>query len=216
MSEPEQPIHVPAPTPDPEPAVPAPSPITAQVPAMPTFAPPGDPAAPVPPTGSRWARLSRSTALVLGVGIGAAAVGACWLSLSLLGSDEVKANAGSPSSTTAAEDTGAPEPFATDGTLTLTKVGAGLETGQPCSGTGGYSDIDFGTQVNITDADGTLVATGSLDSGEKTDAGCTFAFTVDDITPGSKFYTVEVSHRGSLTQTETELRAGGLEFTLGD
>ncbi|MGW3246554.1 hypothetical protein [Streptomyces sp. NPDC001070] len=170
----------------------------------------------VPPSGSRWTLLSRSTVLALGVGIGAAAVGACWLSLSLLGGDEVKANASSPSSTAAVEETRAPEPFGTDGTLTLIKVGTGLETGEPCSGTGGYSDIDFGTQVNITDADGTLVATGSLDFGEKTEAGCTFAFTVDDITPGSKFYTVEVSHRGGLTQTETDLRAGGLEFTLGD
>ncbi|MFE4959451.1 hypothetical protein ACFRCW_37055 [Streptomyces sp. NPDC056653] len=142
---------------------------------MPTFEPPGDVAAAVPPTGSRWARLSRSTVLVLGVGMGAAVVGACWLSLSLLRDDEVKVNGGSPSSTVTAEETGAPEPFGTDGTLTLTKVGTGLETGKPCSGTGGYSDIDFGAQVNITDADGTLVATGSLGFGEKTDAGCTFS-----------------------------------------
>ncbi|WP_326791580.1 hypothetical protein OHA79_02760 [Streptomyces sp. NBC_00841] len=215
MSEPEQPPHVPASAPDPEAAVPAPFPITAQVPARPMFAPPGDPAVALPPSGSSWARLSRSTVLVLGVGMGAAAVGACWLSLSLLGSDEVKANAG-PSSSATADEGRAPEPFGTDGTLTVIKVGAGLETGELRSGTNGSSDIDFGTQVNITDAAGTLVATGSLDFGEKTEAGCTFAFTVDDITPGSKFYTVEASHRGGLTQTEADLRAGKLEFTLGD
>ncbi|MFI6038231.1 hypothetical protein ACIBBD_29655 [Streptomyces sp. NPDC051315] len=39
---------------------------------------------------------------------------------------------------------------------------------------------------------------------------------VDDITPGSRFYPVEVSHRGALTQTEDELRADTLAFTLGD
>ncbi|MFJ8450525.1 hypothetical protein [[Kitasatospora] papulosa] len=61
-----------------------------------------------------------------------------------------------------------------------------------------------------------LVAHGSLGLGEKTDDGCAFPFTVDDITPGPKSCNVEVSHRGGLTQTEADLRAGGLAFTLGD
>ncbi|MFF7674038.1 hypothetical protein [Actinacidiphila glaucinigra] len=204
----EQPAHVPASEPLPEPVAPAaPFPDTIQVPAMPTSP---------PSSGSRWARLSRGTVLVLGVGIGAAAMGACWLTTSLLGDHEVKESGARPSSTATAGETPAQGPFSTDGTLTLTESGAGLTTGEPCSGTGGYSDIDFGTQVNVTDADGTLVATGSLDLGEKTDEGCAFTFTVDDIAPGSKFYTVEVSHRGGLTQTEAALRAGGLAFTLGD
>lgn len=205
----EQHTHVPASEPVPEPVSPAaPFPDTIQVPAM--------PASP-PPSASRWARLSRSTILTLGVGMGAAAMGACWLTSSLLEDHEVNASGAGPSSTaTAAAETPAQGPFSTDGTLTLTESGAGLATGESCSGTGGYSDIDFGTQVNVTDADGTLVATGSLDLGEKTDEGCAFTFTVDDIAPGSKFYTVEVSHRGGLTQTEADLRTGGLAFTLGD
>ncbi|MBT2392281.1 hypothetical protein J7E87_23370 [Streptomyces sp. ISL-1] len=204
MSEPEQLPSVPPSDPEPEPGSAGPAP------AMPGHAPPA-------PPGSRWARLSRGKVLLLGVGIGVAAVGAGWLTTSLLGSDADKENdGGTSSSTTAADETSGPEPFGTDGSITLASVGAGLESGALCSGTGGYSDIDFGTQVNITDAAGTLVAHGSLDLGEKTEAGCTFPFTVDDITPGSKFYTVEVSHRGGLTQTEAELRAGGLEFTLGD
>ncbi|MEU6339397.1 hypothetical protein ABZ883_00360 [Streptomyces sp. NPDC046977] len=210
MSAPEsaQPAYVPASEPVPEPAAPAaPFPDTIPVPPMPS---------PPPLSGSRWTRLSRGTVLALGVAMGAAAVGVCWLSSSLLGDHAVIANAGTPSSTATAESTSAPEPFRTDGTLTLTEVGAALEAGEPCSGTGGYSDIDFGTQVNVTDAEGTLVATGSLGLGEKIDEGCAFTFTVDDITPGSKFYTVEVSQRGGLTQTEADLRAGGLAFTLGD
>ena len=141
---------------------------------------------------------------------------ACWLTVSLIGGDTVGARSGSPSKAATAEEAKAPGSFETDDTITLTDVGANLEDGEPCSGTGGYSDIDFGTQVNVTDAAGTLVATSSLGLGEKTEAGCTFSFTVDEITPGSKFYTVEVSHRGGLTQTEDELRAGVLEFTLGD
>ncbi|MEV8389804.1 MULTISPECIES: hypothetical protein [unclassified Streptomyces] len=129
--------------------------------------------------------------------------------------DEAKANGGgSPFSADTADEAEESEPFATDGTITLTEVGTVLD--ELCSGTGGYSDIDFGAQVNITDAAGTLVATGSLGFGEGTEVGCAFSFSVDDITPGSKFYTVEVSQRGGLTQTEDELRAGGMEFTLGD
>jgi hypothetical protein len=114
------------------------------------------------------------------------------------------------------QDEAAEGPFSTDGTITVAGIGAGLESEELRSGMGGYSDIDFGTQVNVTDAAGTLVAVGSLGLGEKTELGCEFPFTVDDITPGSKFYTVEVSHRGGLTQTEDELRGGGLAFTLGD
>ncbi|MGW4197187.1 hypothetical protein [Streptomyces sp. NPDC005004] len=107
-------------------------------------------------------------------------------------------------------------PFGTDGTLTVDGIGEDLDTGDLCSGTGGYSDIDFGTQVTVKDAAGTVVAMGSLEFGQKTDDGCEFPFTVDDITPGSKFYTVEISHRGGLTQTENQLREGDLAFTLGD
>lgn len=148
-----QPTHVPASEPVSEPAAPAgPFPDTIQVPAMPTSP---------PSSGSRWARLSRSTILALGVGMGAAAMGACWLTSSLLDDHEVKASGAGPSSTATAAETAAQGPFSTDGTLTLTESGAGLATGEPCSGRGGYSDIDLGTQVNVTDADGTLVATGS-------------------------------------------------------
>lgn len=208
MPEPEQPAPSPAPGPVPElPAPATPFPDTIHVPAMPTSP---------PSSGPRWARLPRGTVLALGIGLGVAAVGACWLSASLLGGHEATVDGGRPAGTAAAAKAKATEPFGTDGTLTLTEVGVALGSGEPCSGTGGYSDIDFGTQVNVTDADGTLVATGSLGLGEKTEAGCAFPFTVDEIPPGSKFYTVEVSHRGGLTQTEADLRAGGLGFTLGD
>lgn len=194
----------------------------ASAPAVPALPPPlGEAApgevAPVPngsPATGRPSRLSRGAVLALGVGVGAAAVGACWLSVSLLGGDG--SEAGNPAGVFSLGDPKNSGPFSTDGTLTLTDVGLGLGEGDLCSGTGGYSDIDFGAQVNVTDADGTLVAVGSLGFGEKTEAGCVFPFTVDDIPPGSKFYTVEVSHRGGLTQTEDELREGGLDFTLGD
>jgi hypothetical protein len=151
------------------------------------------------PTVSRWSRLSRTSVLLLGVGLGAAVVGAGWLATFFGSSSDSRTGS-----------------FTTDGTITLTEVGAGRSSGGSCSGTGGYSDIGLGTQVNISDASGTLVAHGVLGLGETSGVGCEFPFTVDDVTPGSKFYTVEVAHRGGLTQTEAELREGGLAFTLGD
>ncbi|GHB18657.1 hypothetical protein GCM10010377_05500 [Streptomyces viridiviolaceus] len=54
-----------------------------------------------------------------------------------------------------------------------------------------------------------------LRDGRLLELGCEFPFTVDGITPGSKFYAVEVSHRGGPTGTEDELCAGGPVFTLG-
>ncbi|MEV7861583.1 hypothetical protein AB0O86_22820 [Streptomyces hirsutus] len=202
MSVPEQQPHTPPPNTAPEASgVPAEEPGPASV------------------SASRWSRLSRGTVLAIGAGLGAAVVGACWAGVSLAGGNGTDAPAvgasASPSvSAERAEDVEGP--FSTDGTLTVAGIGAGLDPKELCSGTGGYSDIDFGTQVNVTDAAGTLVAKSSLGLGQKTELGCEFPFTVDDITPGSKFYTVEVSHRGGLTQTEDELRAGGLAFTLGD
>ncbi|MBQ0983739.1 hypothetical protein KBZ10_04210 [Streptomyces sp. F63] len=225
MSENESTPGVPAAAPGPEPLEPPPAQADADVsapgpvPPMPASEPAGGRAA-AGPAPSLWSRLSRGTVLALGVGIGAAAMGACWLAVATVGGGESEAHSdggGSPISKplddATEEET---QPFTTDGALTLIDAGAGLDDGELCSGTGGYSDIDLGTQVNVTDADGTLVASGALGLGEKTETGCTFPFTVDDITPGSKFYTVEVSHRGGLTQTEDDLRAGGLEFTLGD
>ncbi|WP_345962885.1 hypothetical protein ABDE16_18055 [Streptomyces sp. BRB040] len=185
--------------------------------AEPLPAPPDHPPA---ASASRWSRLSRGTVLAIGAGLGAAVVGACWAGVSLAGGDETDTTAAgvsaSPSVSGAERIEDVEGPFSTDGTLTVAGIGAGLDPGELCSGTGGYSDIDFGTQVNVTDAAGTLVAVGSLGLGEKTELGCEFPFTVDDITPGSKFYAVEVSHRGGLTQTEDQLHAGGLAFTLGD
>jgi hypothetical protein len=192
MSTPEQQPQTPPPTAVPETTrgtVEESAPVSAEpTPALPDH----------PPTTSAscWSRLSRGAVLAIGTALGAAVVGACWAGTSLAGGEE--------------------RTFSTDGTLTVAGIGVGLEPDERCSGTDGYSDIDFGAQVSVADAAGTLVAKGSLSFGKKTEQGCEFPFTVDDIAPGSKFYTVEVSHRGGLTQTEDELRAGGLAFTLGD
>ena len=159
------------------------------------------PAPDAPAAGSRWARLSRTAVLTVGVVLGAAVTGGCWLIVSLAGGNASSAE----------------KAFGTSGTLTLADSSLSfLAEGEGCTGLDGYSDIQRGAQVNVTDADGTLVATGELEGGKKAALGCEFPFAIEGIPQGSKFYTVEVSHRGGLTQTEDELRSGGLAFTLGN
>jgi hypothetical protein len=84
-----------------------------------------------------------------------------------------------------------------------------LQAGQtfPCpDGTGGgFDDIRTGTQVTVTDASGKVIGTASLTGGTMDATGCHFKFAVPSI-PKSDFYKVEVSHRGALTFSYSELR----------
>jgi hypothetical protein len=105
------------------------------------------------------------------------------------------------------------------GHLTLVPGDGGLysdpnynSSGRQCEGSGGYSDISEGASVTVTDATGKVVATGSLGVGRKDVLGCVFPFSVTGV-PKSKFYGVEVSHRGIVTFRQ--LDAGTAEVSLG-
>lgn len=83
-----------------------------------------------------------------------------------------------------------------------------LDVGDACEGTGGYSDIQAGLQVRVSDAGGQLIGTGHLDPGQirrrSVGKACVLEFSVDDI-PDSDFYTFEASHRGGLTYSRSEM-----------
>jgi hypothetical protein len=99
-----------------------------------------------------------------------------------------------------------------------------------CTGSGGYDDIQAGTQVTVRDAGGQIIAVGSLGPGvAHDDMGtpmtsddpiespmCVFPILVRDV-PDSDFYAIEVSHRGELTFTRAELESLNWEvrFSLG-
>jgi len=100
-----------------------------------------------------------------------------------------------------------------------------------CSGKDGYSDIAAGAQVLVKDGSGDIIASGRLGQGEGAlvdpadkDARwstfvsyyCEFPFVIEDVATVD-FYTVEVSHRGGLTNTREELEALGwnISFELG-
>lgn len=100
-----------------------------------------------------------------------------------------------------------------DGTLALVTTSLG-SSADGCYGTGGYSDIHRGTQVVISDASGKTVALGALSGGGRGGATrCEFSFHVDGIPKGEAFYKVEVSHRGGIQYTESQLAS--LALTLG-
>jgi hypothetical protein len=188
-----------APFPQPDPEV-ATEPEPAQEPAESAAAPVVPPMPATAPTVGNPDR-ARTLRHVLGGAVaGAALVGTIWA---------VTANVPADADT-----------FTLKGTFTLTDGVSSV--GDNCRGTGGYDDISIGTSVTVYDAAGTTVATGSLGTAEYesvADGGildmCTFQVSVPDVPKGSRFYSVEVSHRGRLQLTADEAQNAGFSGSLG-
>jgi hypothetical protein len=104
-----------------------------------------------------------------------------------------------------------PEPFALTGTLALnsgTIRTSGLPMGYSCAGDGDYNDLGPGTTVTVHDETGKLLAKGSIESSSSQSGSCMLNFTVYNIPDGGTLYKVEVSHRGQMSYTEAEAKAG--------
>ena len=84
-----------------------------------------------------------------------------------------------------------------------------------CVGQGGYADIAPGTQVKVTDQDGTLIGTGTLGAVTASGDGttCAFPFTVTGL-PHEAFYGVAVSHRGVQDYSFAQLEGNGWQVSL--
>jgi len=91
--------------------------------------------------------------------------------------------------------------------------------GNPCTGTEGYADIGEGSPVTVYNAAAQIVAIGALGKGGTLDAAgwsCLFPFEVAGIPSDSKFYQVEVSHRGKITFSRGDVEQGKVvSLTLG-
>ncbi|MFF7190501.1 hypothetical protein ACFZAR_36020 [Streptomyces sp. NPDC008222] len=119
-----------------------------------------------------------------------------------------------------------PATFTLRGTMTLTSDASfqvGTVDSWACTGdASGYGDIATGTAVTVYDASGSIVGTGSLGAGRFTESPetstnrrCRFAFVIPSVPGGSKFYQVEVSHRGKVTVSAAEAKAGKFGASLG-
>lgn len=113
----------------------------------------------------------------------------------------------------------APASFTLRGSLTLTSPTPLDYDHKACTGSGGFDDIVKGAAVTVYDAEGKTVATGALGDGryasEDSTAPCVFPVVVPGVPGGSKFYRVEVSHRGQLTVSAADAKAGKFASSLG-
>lgn len=102
-------------------------------------------------------------------------------------------------------------------TLDLHETDLSSNVGDACEGTGGYSDISEGTQVNILDASRKLVAFGNLEAGKRTDPTiCEFTATIEVPGTTKALYGVEVSHRGVINFEPRDYVTTTVQLSLGE
>jgi Protein of unknown function (DUF732) len=87
-------------------------------------------------------------------------------------------------------------------------------SGSSCSGSGGYGDIDAGTQVTVKNGKGDILTTTFLETGSGGRYLCTFPFSFD-ITEGEDRYIVSVSRRGEMSYSFADLKSTGVALVLG-
>jgi hypothetical protein len=100
------------------------------------------------------------------------------------------------------------------GVFTLMGENDGLSAS--CLGTGGYADIHAGASVTVRDEASKVIGTSSLGSGKPVDRTCVYEFEVSGL-PDANYYSVEVSHRGSVNfaKSEVETRNWTVQLSLG-
>lgn len=103
------------------------------------------------------------------------------------------------------------------GTLTLNDASGGFKKNQLCQGSGGYDDIQKGTQVTVRNGSNNIIAVSELGQGTSSDgSSCTFNYSIEAV-PRTSVYQIEISHRGGLTYSRAELvkRNFTIDTTLG-
>jgi hypothetical protein len=81
-----------------------------------------------------------------------------------------------------------------------------------CAGAGGFSDIQKGKQVTVSDATGRVIGVGAFGDGwRRGPVTCEFEFTVEGV-PQSDFYQIEVQRRGVLRYSLAEMQR--LDWTV--
>jgi len=109
-----------------------------------------------------------------------------------------------------------PATFDLQGTVTLTSVDVVYETGrhgEECHGRNGFKDMNAGAEVTVYGANDTVIGTGQLEQGVWFDS-CVFRFTVPSV-PETRFFEVQVSHRGRVAFSMDDVRAMKVALQLG-
>ena len=90
------------------------------------------------------------------------------------------------------------------------------QDGSACLPHAGYQDIAQGTPVDIS-VNGKTVASGSLGPGTSIKHGltCQYSFSIAGVPRGDKSYGVEVSHRGVIKYSASDMVHGNVALVLG-
>ncbi len=104
--------------------------------------------------------------------------------------------------------------FSMSGSLTLVDDNSTFTSGG-CEGSGGHDDIYTGTNITVYNNAGTIVGVGNLGFGVRQDSDeCYFTFSIPDVPAAQGPYQYEISHRGRLTISEADARAGNAAARL--
>jgi hypothetical protein len=140
-----------------------------------------------------------------GLIVGAGGVGLAWG----LTSDPAPAPIAVPSTTVAVAT------FTLTGTMELAGATHWRRVSTQCEGINGYDDIAEGTSVTVYSGSGQVVGTGQLTDGVVFGTRCSLSVLVEKVPLGSDFFQVEVSHRGKLTLSAADAKAGKFSGTIG-
>jgi len=78
-------------------------------------------------------------------------------------------------------------------------------------------DLKQGASAVLTDENGTILASTTLDQGTGSKSRCSFSFTLTDVPDSAKFYGITITHRGTLSHSHAEMVAMDwvLSLTVG-
>ncbi|MFD4675445.1 hypothetical protein ACFWNN_37345 [Lentzea sp. NPDC058450] len=109
-------------------------------------------------------------------------------------------------------DTNPPASSTTSGPASFTIVGSMTVNGN--CGSGGYSDIRLGGQVEIVNQDNEVLAVGVLMTGV---GSCKFTFSVSGVPEGERLYGTKIgnANRGVIWKSQQEAESQGFHLTLG-
>ncbi|HUQ55341.1 hypothetical protein [Lentzea sp.] len=111
----------------------------------------------------------------------------------------------STSATPPTSTSSSPDVFTVSGTMTVNGL----------CGSGGYSDVRLGGQVEIVNQDNEVLGAGTLQTA--TGGLCSFKFTVSGIPEGERLYGAKIgnANRGVIWRSESDARYQGFHLTLG-
>lgn len=86
-----------------------------------------------------------------------------------------------------------------------------------CAGRGGYNDIKEGLPVTLENGSGEVLAAGELSKGTvdpNAPSACTYSFDLADVPEDESFYVLQMSHRGPITKSHSDLVADDWTFEI--